>query len=227
MILLNGLFLFELVLLNTLYEFFIQDCLSVELQNSKFDNNYKEHWFKACVNVITSSHVHNVMQLVDFCTLLFDKYPKCRKNIYINDKIKPQIFGYSIEYDKNCGFSRRHFIKVLTTIKSQSRNINDFINEIIQLLEHIEYIVKEKKIKNINNNNIIIYFQNYMKYKNLFKYIPIQFEFISPKQLKGYLDFDNNNNILFIYAIINKLNILKKQQKEDKFHLLEFEIIRK
>lgn len=205
MITLDGMFLFKLTILRTLYELFIQKHLSTELQSSELDKYYQRVWIETCTKIIKNSNVASVIELIDFSTFLFKKFSQCTKRTFKNDKIKPQIFGYSIKNDEDLGFSRKRMRKFLYNNEAVVFNgtyINKFIHEIIELMDHVDFISSQSTEK-----NIVIVITKWKQFKTIFESIAIQYEFINA--------FDSCLKF-FVYSKIN-----------ENTNLLEYEILSK
>lgn len=199
---LDGIFIFKLVILSTLYELYVQKHVSIQLQNSILDKFYKEQWFETCTRVIRNGNINSIMELVDFCMFLFKKFHRCRKRIFKNPAIRTEAFRYMVIVDKQTGFSRKRFIKFLREIEKdyKSDHMKKFINEIIHLLEFIELEIPKLCER---NNNVNVNFSDCKKFKNIFEHASVQYEFT---------DSNDNDIKTFIHTVFsNKENNLKYQ----------------
>lgn len=191
----DGVFLFKLYALSTLYELFTQKHMTVELQNSTLDAYYKLNWYRNCT-IMFRDNVKLNMELVDFCHFLFEKFFPSQKLIFINKNLKPQIFNYATRKDYKNGFRARKFLALLHRDREQDRGGNcnhmgKMRSELIDLLERIEYIQSKNK-----EDRLEITFTNWKEYKTLFDFISTQYECVS----RGPQE---NDNKFFLYATID------------------------
>lgn len=182
MLFIDGIFIFKMTLCSIMYELFEQKHISLQLQNNNLDSYYLQLWLEAS---------NNNLELIDFILLIFDKFKDCKRRVYVNQLLdKPQKFSYRLSNDINNDFCRYKFIKFLKNTQYQSTHINNFINEIILLLEHINYISLTKCI----NNKIILFNTDLKKYENIFKHLAVQYDFENLSDQSRFLVYVLNNN---------------------------------
>lgn len=191
MISIDGIFLFKLYALSNVYELFINKHLVLEIQNSKIDTCYKLYWYRMC-SVICGGDM--VFELIEFCRDLFESFFFSRKLVFKNKKYSAQVFNYTTIRDNENGFNVKRFINFLNS-ETKSNN-NDLLNclrkEIVSLLMHVLQIQAQSEKK-----NLIISFNGYKPFKNIFKYISIQYEYV-------YI----NDSVYNIYAYENLFKTL-------------------
>ena len=184
MISIDGIFLFKLYALVTTYELFIQKHLVPEIQNSSINTFYKYNLYKAC-SVIAGGET--VIELIEFCKNILETFFCSRKLVFRNKKFTAQVFNYTTLRDNESGFKIKKFIQFLGN-RAENTNVNAsvdcFRQEIINLLENVLQIRAQSKRK-----NLIITFNDWKVYRNIFKYIAMQYEYIC-----------NNDNKYNLYA---------------------------
>lgn len=198
MITLNGVVIFKMFLLNVLNEMYIQKKLSPQVQNTNIDINYKFAWIKNCANII-NHNIAAVLDLFDFCILLFQKFSHCHRQIFINKRLKAQAFNYCTTDDLKSGFSRKKFIKFIKHVIKYHENdrLLAFSNEIIDLMQKVENIQRSAC-----EENLIIKFKDVQQFVNIFSYLKLQFKFNDETIAK------NTSSYTYVYASCTSENIL-------------------
>lgn len=206
---LDGIFLFKLYALGTLYELFAHKHMSIQVQNSRLDRAYQLQWYRYCIAVIRKgclSRTSTSMELINFCDTLFHKFFISNKRVFKNDKLRAQIFHYTTKCDRDNGFNIVKFLKLLhmdmngvsrcgiNTINNAT--MTNFRQELIELLEHVEYI----KSLNDDKYDLIITFQDWKKYKSIFAFITLQYEYSFPH------DNETKFNLFAFVNIYNQLD---------------------
>ncbi|WBR61491.1 hypothetical protein [Drosophila suzukii associated hytrosavirus 1] len=179
MLLIDGIFLFEVFVSSTLHELFTQKHLSLPLRNSNLDKRYQFKWLKICTFMIPYSNgvrnISSILELVDFCILLFVNFAPNRRRVYRNKNLRPRAFGYSVKSDMESGFSTRRFLKILKAMTSINENMKALRDDMIDLIEHVEYI-RERRM--CESGKMIVAFFDWKRFRHLWAYTSIQYEFI-------------------------------------------------
>lgn len=173
MLTLNGILLFKMFTLSSLYELYSQKHLSLQIQNATLNNCFQFDWLKVCSNIVNDINV--ALELYDFCIMIFDCFTNTRKNIFINKD--PITINYSIQHDNAVGFSTkrfRDFLKTYHTHTHESKHIQALRSELLDLLYHIE-ITKQ----NLHDQNVIVHFSCNKKYRNIREHLSVQYEFVN------------------------------------------------
>lgn len=196
MLSINGIFLYKLFALSVLHDLFEQKHLSTQITNSSINKYFQLIWINSCGKIIKHKRLTVAMELVDFLILIFKKFSPCHRRVFINKHLNPQVFTYNVNDDENTGFSIKQFLKFLqnTTIYYESNNIKALRNEILKLLQHVDYI-QTKTCK----KTTIIQFKDYKLYRTLFDYLRLQFRLSDVNHIV-------NTSSIFIYAIVETPN---------------------
>lgn len=193
MISLSGAVLFKLYMLSTLHELYTQSTVVPELQNSQLNTMYKCEWINNCSQIFQSTNVSIVLEIVEFCLLLIQKFSPSHRQIFNNNKnFKAQAFNYNTRDDLITGFSIRTFLKFLRRMGSRDSNnkrLKRLRDEIIDLLRRVEYIQQETA----SCKNLMIQFRDYKQYRNLFEHLSVQYKFVD----------DDNISSTLVYIVVD------------------------
>lgn len=173
MLSIDGILLFKMFILGSLYELYAQKHLSLQIQSASIDSCYQQQWIHVCTSIVNNANA--ALNLYDFCVILFDCFTKCRKSVYKNRDLTTTI-NYSLNRDKNNSFSIKRFISFLKNYPThiyESAHIQTLRQELLDLLHHIE-ITKQ----NLCDKDVIIKFPDDRNFRNIREYLTVQYEFI-------------------------------------------------
>lgn len=191
--------LFKLFALSALHELFTQKHLSIQLRNGRIDTYYQFSWINGCSKIVSESKIATVLELVDFCIVLFKKFSPCHRRIFRNKQIYAQAFNYSLDDDEESGFSIKrflHFVKTMDMGYEESNKFHRFRSELLKLLQHVDLI----RTKTGDKGGIIQY-KDYKSYRLMFEYLSEQYSFedvLAPLSSSS----SSSSSSLLIYAVI-------------------------
>lgn len=190
----DGILLFQMFALSSLYELFTQKHLSMHVQNSSIGKCWQLQWLIASTRVVTT--ITNALELFDFCSLLFNHFTIHYNRRIFKDKRCLSCSGggggltktiyYAIERDKSIGFSRKKFLKFLTKFPInhayESTRMRVLRVELMRILESVEVTKENISTCSTNTTGVLLKFPNaHRDYYNILDQLTVQYEFTDIK----------------------------------------------